>query len=597
MRGLPVLSHVWRMFVVVLALGIAGACSAADKIPVAKRIPRDSLAYLRVPSVPVLKERFLASSFGKLFQDPASQPFIEEFQSYFTKTVASQFEANSGLTLEEASSLFTGELALAVLPMDEGEFYGVVFLEFGTQRELLDRWINKLVEAQKEKGATLTTDTVEGVEVSFLESPPAKSEDDEESDDEEAKPTTVSWFVQGEHFVLGAGKGWAGSILSRWDGADDRNLASQRTFQTILSACQTEGREPALEFYVDPIGLMKGILSSGEAVSPQIAVFLGFLPQLGLDKFQGLGGTYDLNVEGCNERIRMLFQYDQPPSRLMKLFQFPAKPLAPSAWIPATAATYGTISWDLAAAYAAIGETFDTFQGRGKFDEVVASSTKELGIEDFNLKTDVIDQFTGTIEWFTPLANDTDEVKDQITAEGAEAVEANRFAIGFELANADQFGKLLAKLSKTPVMASIKQRDFEGNTIYEVGADEEGGVVFAVVGNRLLVTMVPTIVEDALRKGDGDRLADSDDFRRYRGKLPDEVSMLGFERVGDTLGAIVTTLKTLSPKTGDDDENDLPDFTKLPDAEVIKKYVAATISSLKPHEQGLFYEMFSLETE
>lgn len=576
----------------------AAAAPAAEHIPAAKRIPRESLLYVSVPDARVLIERVSASYLGRMARDDAFQPFLATLKAFFENKLKQEIEKNVGLTPEDLLKLPSGEITFALLPMDEDKLPIVIFFQFGEHREQIETLLAKAVEREKERGATLSTDEVEGTEVTTLKAAPRKADDedsdDKDSDDEDGSKKNpfdddlTSWFIKDDMLVFGAGTAWPKTVLARWDGEGSRSLADNRSFQAIMDACRDEDRQPCVEYFVDFIGLMKSILQSGEAVSPQVAIFLGFLPQLGLDKLHGIGGVFDLGWDGTEQRMRTLVQIDQPPTRLMKLFQFPPRDLEPSDWIPSSAGTYGALSWDLAAAWEAIGETVDTFQGKGKFEELIARASKELEVGDFNLKTDLVDQFTGSIEWFLPVtaevpqatleANESDDKPDAARV---------RFGVGLQLANSDTFRKTLANLSKSPIMASVNQKEFEGQTIYEI----PGGtpLYFAVVADRLLITPDRELIENAFRDNKGEGLRDSADFQRYFEKLVGPLSLLGFEREGDNTAGLVEMLKQIRV----DDDTQI-DFSTLPDAETIKKYLTPSITTMKPHEQGLLIEQFSL---
>lgn len=556
---------------------------AADRVPATKRIPRDSLFYVAIPNASVLAERASNSFLGKMFRDEEFQPFVKSFEAWFKGRYSEELEKDSGLSLDELQKLPQGEIAIALLPMDEDKLPLVAFFQFGDHREQIEKLMAKAAERAKEQGAKLSTEEIEGTEVSFLTVEPKEETDD----DSNAKKNPfdegiTAWFIKDDTIVVGAGKNWPKSVLSRWDGEGTRNLADHRSFQAIMSACRDQDREPCFEFYVDPIGLMKSVLQSGEAVSPQVAIFLGFLPQLGLDKFKGMGGVYDLGWDGTEQRMRMLIQIDQPPTRLMKLFQFPPRELVPSSWVPANAGGYGAISWDLAAAWQAIGETVDTFQGRGKFDEVIARTSKEMDLGDFNLKTDLIDQFSGTIEYFVPLEAVETENEDDA------ASSVPKFGVGLGLTNAEAFRKTLARLSKSPLLAALEQREFEGQTIYEVSGNE--AMAFTVVGDQLLITGDKELIENALRNNTGEGLRDTAEFQRYLKSTMGPFSVLVFNRGGEELAQMLEAIKAGSMGEGDGEL----DLSKLPDAKTIRRYLTPTIDTVKPHEQGLLLDGFSL---
>ena len=112
----------FRVHITILAAFVAASAgwfstafaqTASVSISIDRRLPPDVYAYITIPSVPELKKRFKASSFGELLRDKAFAEFLKDVEVAIKKGSAI-IEKEIGLKLDDLLEIPAGEIAVAV---------------------------------------------------------------------------------------------------------------------------------------------------------------------------------------------------------------------------------------------------------------------------------------------------------------------------------------------------------------------------------------------------------------------------------------------------------------------------------------------------
>ena len=327
---------------------------AAEGVPAERRLPPGTTLFISVPDATEAHNRFMESSLGQLLQDDAFEPIREDLADAWSEFSA-QVESELGIPLSDLFNLMHGELAFAVVQPLEKELGAVMFVDFGEHRSTVDTLLEKARE-QLEQEAERSVESIEGTEVTiylFDES------------DEDGGEGSAAYFLKDDYFVLalagaGASSGILEEILLRWDGEHEQTFADEEVYSQLMLKCQPDGAgDPQLLWYFSPIDLfhsaMDAMASIPEAmqgpVSPEM--IKAYLSMLGVDKFRAMGGTSVTMTEEFDSVSRMFLSIEQPASGVLKVFEFPATNLQPPRWVPATAAGYSTVNWNVDAAYKA----------------------------------------------------------------------------------------------------------------------------------------------------------------------------------------------------------------------------------------------------
>lgn len=583
--------------VAVLSTLLTVMCStwtfADDEAPSAdRRMGNDVVAYFSIHNIAKLKEEFSKTAIGQMVADPEIKPFIEQFHPLWEKA-STEFENNMGIPLTDVLGVASGEFSIGVSQNSKG-LSPVAFLNFGEHGETLDKLLEKLSTALTESGvAKRSEEEIEGTSVVVYTFAAEEAEEEEEPADKKKKPAnnTLVYFIKDSYLVVSNRTESLKAVLTRWDGKNERVFADKSVYKYIAEKCRgkDEERQPQVTWYLDPIGLTKGFMVLGGADPTAQAMALGFLPSLGVDKFKAMGGSVDFATEDFDTVTRMLVYVEQPQSGVMNIFNFPSKVQAPPSWVTASANTFAAMNWDIAGAYAAIETLHDTFRGAGSLAQMMDELAEQDEGPKIHIKKDIIDQLPGGLLVTSSSPSNTED--------GEFPVE--QYLLGLELKDEKEFGATVEKLVEF-AKGLISSREFEGTKIYEISSAEEEGPfkpAIAIGKQHLLFASNVEALEAILRGGeDQESLVKSELYQRVAKFFPEQTSTLSFQRSDAQMKAIYEAAKNgaLDSVMENNDELQI-DFSKLPDFDVLKKYLTPSGGYMRSDERGWFIEGFSLK--
>ena len=592
MRQLRIVGY--TLLAIASVWGATKTWAAEETIPGDRRLPPEIVGYLRISSIQDLKQKWGETALGELGKLKEMGAFWQELRGPL-ETLSEQVENQLGLTLTDVLSIPQGEFTLAVIQPRGQRIAVAALLDFGENRDAVQKLLAKADEAALDEGAKRSEVEFEGANIVVYsqtlnpEGAPAPRT---------AEPVTVAHCIKDTFLLIGSRADTLKSILTRWDGTHDQTFAEQKVYSYIRNQCRDpqSDAEPPLVWFVDPVGIAQGFIASAGA-NPQAAMVMAFIPTLGLDKFKGIGGTLELATEEFDSVSRTLVYMEPRPTGVLKFLQFQASPQSPPKWASAEASTYFSINWDVVQAYAAVDSLYDMAAGAGAFSRMIDELAEDEEGPQVHIKNDIVDQLTGTI---------------QVVGEpGGKEEDAERFIVALELKDEGKMGEILASLAKTPGFPG-KPREFEGTTIYEIAAlgaddaeeeDEEGaeeenaeagdatvGAV-AIHGKQLLIATDVTRLEEVIRPNAGNALVDSPMYQSVARQFPAQTSSISFQRADLQLKALYETFQ--SGNSEDLFGLDI-DFSQLPPFEVIRPFLTPSGSYMRPDERGLFLNSFSL---
>ena len=123
--------------------------------------------------------------------------------------------------------------------------------------------------------------------------------------------------------------------------------------------------------------------------------------ELGAYGLKSVGGSLSLGVGAYDSLTKIFFNAPKPVTGILKLFSLPPVTLRPESWVPATVATYQTISWDLDNLFAAVDDLVNKFQP-GMINLVQQQLVGPDGGQPLDFKADI----------FGPLGNRISVITD-----------------------------------------------------------------------------------------------------------------------------------------------------------------------------------------
>src|SRR5579872_4600448 len=569
-----------------LALALGRASFADDAVPSEKRLPQETVMFLSLRNFSDFKTQWSKTLFGQLEKEEALAEFRDDFVKQFEEA-SKEFEGEVGVSLPELFAIPHGEMTLAMFTGAAGQLSIVVMLDFGDREETVQKLLAKAGNGADNSGFKHSEEEIDDTRVNLYQ---------KEGDGVPGLHDAYAYFVKDSFFVLGNSLDALKPVLSRWDGKHDSTLSESDVYRYIVDRCRDENSEaqPQLVWFIDPLTLVRSVFGAQPQAAAQMALVMGMLPTLGVDKFKGAGGTLDMAHGEFDMVSRTLVYMERPTKGLLNLFQFNSGAQAPPKWLSSEWSSYSSVNWSVSKAYSAVEGLIDMFQGPGTLAQIIQRMADDGQFGNIHLKKDILDQLTGKI----------DVVQDDGEGKG---ILSSGVLVAAGVKNAAAFQKTLAKLARIDGV-KLEEREFQGETIYELdlpglGAfgnddddddddDDEGGESnsktfgIAVAENHLLLASDVRLIERVLRGVDGrETLADSAAYKRISGKFPAQTASIGYTRQDSILKALYQL--TNLGKLGMGPDLSAFGFSKLPPIDTLKKYMPASGSFMEHDERGL----------
>src|SRR5690606_12091782 len=114
-------------------------------------------------------------------------------------------------------------------------------------------------------------------------------------------------------------------------------------FIAIMNRCKGAKDDPAqFSWFVDPIALFR-VTARGN-VGAQTA--LAFLPVLGLDGLQAVGGSLTFASGDFDMITHLHVLLEDPRTGVLEMLAMDAGDTTPENWVPADVGSYTTLNWD-----------------------------------------------------------------------------------------------------------------------------------------------------------------------------------------------------------------------------------------------------------
>jgi hypothetical protein len=571
-------------------LGIlAMASPSVAQVPGEDALPGSTLAIVKVKSASDLREAIGNSQFGRLLADPAMKPLLDDISTRL-EDLNTELKQRIGVTLEELIKTPQGPAWLAVTRAeDEIPVAAILVADAGDNADRMAEIMTRGTEQlEKEAGGQSRTEEFQGKTLHLIQ-PPA-----------EDSPPLV-WTSEGSVYYIAVGVDALKDLLANSDGRED-SLAAAANYQALGGKLGTDSE---VSWYIDIQEAIQLVVQAAAEQGGEAGQAEALLRTLGVDQLKAVGGTVDFATGDFDSVARTFIYAPGPRTGILRLFQMPPIDATPEPWVPATVASYQTLSWDLDAAYAALGDLVNMFLPGAL--ENVERGLQGPGGETIRFQQDIFGPIGDRVSIIADYAAEGEE----IDAQDQRALVA--IALEDEQAFQNSLNKIFAIAGMTP-----EKRDFQGTTIYDIELPElpaapggpemqlPGEVSIAIAKGYLFATGNAPLLEQLLRGGDS-ALADDSQFRAVAAKYPAQVSSFTYNRPDEQARAVYNTFKSgqfqeaieaagNAGGAGEElpDLSELIDVTKIPEFSVFAKYLTQGGSYSVMEEDGLTITQFSL---
>jgi hypothetical protein len=212
---------------------------------------------------------------------------------------------------------------------------------------------------------------------------------------EQPEPPIV-WTNQGSVFYLGSDVEAMKDLIAHEEGRNDALAASESYGQAVKKL----GSDAPVLWYVDLPKLIElfamqpGVAGNanpnGGNNANQAQQVQAMLQVTGLTGLRAAAGSLQLNTPNFDSVSTTIIQVAGQPQGLLDVFRLPKVTLQPESWVPASVASYQTISWDLDHAFVALNNLANQFQP-GIIDVIQSQLVGPNGGEPLKFKQDIFD--------------------------------------------------------------------------------------------------------------------------------------------------------------------------------------------------------------
>jgi hypothetical protein len=582
--------------------GLGGSLARAAAPP-EQVLPDSTVLLLKVSDVSALREAFRQSQYGRLWNDPAMKDFRDDLASNM-KDASNTLKEKIGVTLKELLELPQGGLSVAAITVDDPKLpiALAIIADAGKNAGKLSDVLNRSTKQAEEAGAKASTETVGGTTLHVIQPPPSKDKKEDDAKPEPPRPPLV-WGNSGNLFYIGSNTGVVKDLVSNAGGRSAGALANVDAF--VKTQSKLSARDSQVSWFLDVSKVIKIATKAssrgGDAQAQQVEFLIN---ELGVNGLKSVGGTLALNVGNYNSLTKTFFLAPMPIQGLLKIFSLPPAKLTPEPWVPATVASYQSLSWDLDNAYNAINDLVNKFQPQ-MLNVLEQQLAGPEGGQPLSFQKDIFgplgDRITVISDFKKPIKEDSQRALMGIALEDAKAFQ-NTLNRVIELAG-----------------SSPRKREFQGTTIYDFDLPNipqnaaagniqqfKGPISLAIAKDTLFLTTDTTLLEQILRPGVVP-LAESATYQTVAREIPQKVSGMTFVKPDEQARLSYDMVKSgqfekailqgLAAQRGGQAPAELPKIInpdKLPDFSVFAKYLTLGGSYSITDDDGLVATGFTL---
>jgi hypothetical protein len=592
----------WLGLSVISGLGANLARAAA---PPERVLPDSTVFLIKIADINALRESFRQSQYGQLWHDPALKDLREDVAAKL-KDTSNTLKDKIGVTLEELFEIPQGTLAIAAVSQDDPNLpiALAIIADAGKNGERMTEIMNRSTKQAEETGSRVSTEPFQGGTVHVIQPPPSKEKKDDDAKPETPRPPLI-WTSAGSVFYIGSNVNLIKDLVSHADGRSTGALTNVDSFAKTQS--KIGASDAQVLWFLDVAKVIKIVTKAsakgGEAQAQQVEVLIN---ELGINGLKSISGTLALSTENHNSLTKILFFAPAPVQGLLKIFTLPPANLRPEAWVPATVASYQSLSWDLDHAYEAINDLVNKFQP-GMLNVLEQQLAGPEGGQGLSFQKDVFGPLGNRITMITDFKKPIKE-------------DSQRMLVGVALEDEKAFQTTLNRIMEL-AEAAPKKRDFQGTTIYDFEVpvpnlpnNPDGGniqtlkgpISLAIAKSTLFLTTDTTLLEQILRPG-GVPLAESPNYVTVAKEIPQKVSGMTFVRPDEQARLSYDMIKSgqfekailqgMAAQRGGQVPAELPKIInpdKLPDFSVFAKYLTLGGSYSISDEDGLVQTGFTL---
>mgnify|MGYP001136103558 CR=1 FL=1 len=578
-------------------LNVFDSNRASAAAPPERVFPESTLFLAKIADAKALRQAFAQSQYGQLWNDPAMSDFKADLREKL-QDAGKTFKEQFGLSLKEVLEIPQGHLAVAAITRDDPKLpIALLFMgEAGQNAAKLGDLLTKGTKQSEEHGSKVSAETFQGQTLHIIQLPEPK--DDAKGG---IRFKHVVWTNVQSTYLIGTDLDAIKDLIAN-AGGRDRSLASNDSF--VKTQAKIGGDAAQVTWFLDLNKLVKfGSKIASKGVDAQLQQTEFLIQEFGLNGLKAVGGSLTMGAGHYDSQTKTFFLAPAPVEGLLKIFSMPKVTLRPEPWVPATVASYQTVSMDLKNVYKGVDELINKFQP-GMLNTLQQQLVGPEGGEPLNVEKEIFGTLGDRVSIVTDFKKPVNE-------------DSQRSLLAIAVKDTKTLQNSLAKILAL-AGASPKKRDFQGTTIYDfevnlpnmpnnpnaANVQFKGPISVAIAKDSLFATTDTTLLEQILRAGNAS-LADSPDFQSIVKEMPEKLSGMTYVRPDEQArisyemlksGQFEKAFKQAAARRGDNVEPPkIIDTDKLPDFSVFAKYLSKGGSYSQMEDDGFIMTGFTLK--
>ena len=134
-------------------------------------LPANTKGFLAVTDSKDLAQRWKSTDVGKMLDDPAMRPFLDDFRGQFRSRLTA-LQDKLGMTLDDLSGVPGGELCIALVPLAPQKSAAALVIDVAGHQPQAAALLKSITAAKLKAGARLTQARRSGMDVLDLHATP-----------------------------------------------------------------------------------------------------------------------------------------------------------------------------------------------------------------------------------------------------------------------------------------------------------------------------------------------------------------------------------------------------------------------------------------
>ncbi len=392
-------------------------------------LPPSTRAWLSISDIDGLVESVDRTSFGRMLNDEKIAPWVEDLSSQIRGWLDEK-NVQFGLEIEDFEGVPSGEICVAGILMEPGAAAGdtkakpdhatVLLVDVSDTKEEAKQLLEKIEANLGKTEAKKENLEFSGIDVSKW------------SID---KPRGLTGKVYAYHCIVGD---WlvtcdneriVKDIIKRVlaEKPNKANLANSPTFKKIQERCGFDTTDSHLRWFIEPFGYIELVQAVAEDRNPNAVEsndFAKIFREEGFDAIKGLGGTIRI-FDGNHDLVHRTFVYAPPvpdageerflrAAAMLDFSNTTGTDLTPPAWVPADAATYISLTFNLKKALSKIGYIVESLGAREGTWEKTLDQFRDVPDGDHIDIRKLVDQLENRISMFAATARPINEASERV---------------------------------------------------------------------------------------------------------------------------------------------------------------------------------------